>query len=129
MGEMRKTRKLIYLKLPCVGGSNLPSVKSILSENVVLFFQSFFGSKLLCGLTPGAGSAVPRLPASLLWILCASSVSSCGETPSKAIAVGVTGGREPRRSGSSPGLPALALETANGPALSSSISGAVLLRK
>lgn len=70
MGEMRKTRKLMYLKLPCVGGSNLPSVKSILSESlslqmgyaldVTLFFQSFFGSKLLCGLTAGAGSAVPR---------------------------------------------------------------------
>lgn len=101
----------------------------------MLFFQSFFGvilselSKLLCRLTLGAGSAVPRLPALLLWVLCASSESSWGAAPSKAIAVGVAGGREPRRSGSSPGSPALALEAANGPALSSSISGAALLRK
>lgn len=36
MGEMRKTRKLIHLDLPCVGGSNLPSVKSIFSESLSL---------------------------------------------------------------------------------------------
>lgn len=36
MGEKRKTRKLIYVKLPCVGGSNLPSVKSLLSESLSL---------------------------------------------------------------------------------------------
>lgn len=60
----------MYLKLPCVGGSNLPSVKSILSEsclykkvttvNVVLFFQSFFSSKLLSGPTPVARSTVSQ---------------------------------------------------------------------
>lgn len=57
----------------------------------MLFFQSFFGSELLCGLTPGAGSAVSQPPALLLSVLCAGSERSCGETPSKAIAVGADG--------------------------------------
>lgn len=69
MGEMR-TRKCIHLKLPCVGGSNLPSVrpffvkaclyKKVTTVNVELSFRAFSSSKSLPRPTPLARSTVSQ---------------------------------------------------------------------